>query len=150
MAHVVRKSFEFYSNFLVNFKGDESEHLSIIHLLTQLLDPRVDDFPLVATPLPVLLIIIVYFYFILKLGPELMKNRKPFQLDSAIISFNVVQVVANAANASVVSNNSSASSIMPLETQSDGFSLLVSGFHARSEIKLELSLATLGSDIESS
>lgn len=66
-------------------------------------DSRVDSFPLISSPLPLLGIIAVYFYFVYSLGPRLMKGRPPLKLNSIIVIYNVVQVVANAVNASIVS-----------------------------------------------
>lgn len=36
-----------------------------------------------------------YIYFVLKLGPKLMENRKPFNIDKLLIIYNIVQTIAN-------------------------------------------------------
>ena len=46
-----------------------------------------------SSPFPTLLICACYIYFVKSLGPRLMRDRKPFELRSAIIIYNVIQVV---------------------------------------------------------
>lgn len=44
-------------------------------------DPRNVNYPLMSGgPLPVLTIVLVYLLFVTKIGPKIMKNRKPFEL----------------------------------------------------------------------
>lgn len=47
------------------------------------------------TPLPTLTILGLYYYFIFKLGPKLMENRPPFKLETVMLIYNLVQVIAN-------------------------------------------------------
>lgn len=54
---------------------------------------------------PIFLLITFYLYFVRKLGPSLMANRKPFSLKYAMILYNIFQVVANAAFLLWVRNN---------------------------------------------
>ncbi|KAH8328599.1 hypothetical protein KR067_011484, partial [Drosophila pandora] len=51
--------------------------------------------PLYATPWPTVVIIIAYFAFVLKLGPEFMKNRKPYDLRGIIKAYNIIQILYN-------------------------------------------------------
>ncbi|XP_068898150.1 very long chain fatty acid elongase AAEL008004-like isoform X1 [Tenebrio molitor] len=55
-------------------------------------DPRIAQWPMMSTPLPSIVISLVYIYFAKFLGPQLMKNRKPFQLKKAILMYNLLQV----------------------------------------------------------
>jgi hypothetical protein len=48
-----------------------------------------------SSPVPTLIICACYIYFVKSLGPRLMRDRKPFELRSAIIIYNVIQVVAS-------------------------------------------------------
>lgn len=48
------------------------------------------------SPTPVLGILILYFYFVLKLGPQLMKDRPAFNLQKVLIVYNAYQVVFSA------------------------------------------------------
>ncbi|KAJ6637426.1 Elongation of very long chain fatty acids protein [Pseudolycoriella hygida] len=57
-------------------------------------DPRVKDFLLMSNPFPTIAILTVYLYFILKWGPNYMKDRKPFNLDTLMIVYNVIQIIA--------------------------------------------------------
>ncbi|BES94283.1 elongation of very long chain fatty acids protein [Nesidiocoris tenuis] len=59
-------------------------------------DPRSKHLPLMGDPLPIVMVIGVYMYFISILGPRLMKNRAPMQLNRFMHCYNAVQVVANA------------------------------------------------------
>ncbi|KAK4021843.1 elongation of very long chain fatty acids protein [Daphnia magna] len=58
-------------------------------------DTRVDGWLLMSSPFPTLLICACYIYFVKYLGPRLMRDRKPFELRSAIIVYNVIQVVSS-------------------------------------------------------
>lgn len=55
-------------------------------------DPRVNDWPLMDSPIPTLLMVVTYLYTVTILGPRLMANRKPFQLNRILIAYNAFQV----------------------------------------------------------
>ncbi|XP_037029561.1 elongation of very long chain fatty acids protein 7-like [Bradysia coprophila] len=57
-------------------------------------DPRVKDFLLMSNPFPTIAILTVYLYFILKWGPNYMRDRKPFNLDTLMIVYNIIQIIA--------------------------------------------------------
>lgn len=59
-------------------------HLPVIFLL----DPRVEDWLLMSSPLPQTIILGLYVYFVTSLGPKLMENRKAFELRKAMITYN--------------------------------------------------------------
>lgn len=59
------------------------------------LDTRLDSWPLMGSPLPVLAIIAGYYYFSTNLGPKLMKSRSAFQIKGLIAVYNVLQVLWN-------------------------------------------------------
>lgn len=60
-----------------------------VHLhLVFLLDPRVEDWLLMSSPLPQTIILGFYVYFVTSLGPKLMENRKPFELKKVMITYN--------------------------------------------------------------
>lgn len=69
-----------------------------------ILDPRVDDYPLISSPFPTLSIIAFYLYFVTNLGPKLMQDRKEFNIKIFITFYNLFQVVVNFLNVSIVSN----------------------------------------------
>ncbi|XP_034241940.1 elongation of very long chain fatty acids protein 7-like [Thrips palmi] len=56
-------------------------------------DPRSCNLPLATNPLHLAAILGVYLYFVLSLGPRLMKNRPPFELRTIMLVYNGVQVV---------------------------------------------------------
>ncbi|XP_046644160.1 elongation of very long chain fatty acids protein-like [Daphnia pulicaria] len=58
-------------------------------------DPRVDGWFLMSSFFPTMIICSCYIYFVKSLGPRLMRDRKPFELRSAIIIYNVIQVLAS-------------------------------------------------------
>jgi GNS1/SUR4 family len=89
---------------LKNFFKFLSEHKGKIRTLNEAFfykissfftDPRVDNLPLIFSVFPVLLIIILYVFFVTNWGPKLMRDRKPFQLNSFIAIYNLFQIVAN-------------------------------------------------------
>ncbi|XP_017105063.2 very long chain fatty acid elongase F-like [Drosophila bipectinata] len=59
-----------------------------------LVDPHIH--PIWATPWPTATILVAYFAFVLKLGPDFMKNRKPYDLRGIIKAYNIIQIIYNA------------------------------------------------------
>jgi len=55
-------------------------------------DVRVDDWPLMSSPLPTLLLCSAYFYIVKIWGPQFMRDRKPYELRNTLIAYNLVQV----------------------------------------------------------
>lgn len=53
-----------------------------------LVDPRTENWLLMASPFPQTIIIAAYVYFVTSLGPRLMENRKPFDLKRPMIIYN--------------------------------------------------------------
>nr|CAD7447398.1 unnamed protein product [Timema bartmani] len=58
-------------------------------------DPRVKNWPLIGSPVYVLVIIALYLFFVLVAGPKFMENRRPYNLKKIIAAYNIFQVVAN-------------------------------------------------------
>lgn len=58
-----------------------------------ILDQRMKSYPLLDSPLPILCILAAYMYFVLYLGPKIMKNREPFNIKNIIVVFNIIQIV---------------------------------------------------------
>lgn len=56
-------------------------------------DPVIDSWLLMDTPLNVLIIILFYLAFILKIGPKFMEHRKPYELKYIIFFYNLYQVI---------------------------------------------------------
>ncbi|XP_059061434.1 elongation of very long chain fatty acids protein 7-like [Achroia grisella] len=54
--------------------------------------PEIDEYPLMATLGPVLMIIAAYLVFILKIGPSFMRKREAYKLKYTLISYNALQV----------------------------------------------------------
>nr|CAD7195080.1 unnamed protein product [Timema douglasi] len=59
-------------------------------------DPRVKDWPLIGSPVYLLVIIALYLFFVLVAGPKFMENRRPYNLKKIIAAYNILQVLANA------------------------------------------------------
>jgi GNS1/SUR4 family len=59
-------------------------------------DERTRDWPLLSNPIPVTIFTLAWLVFVLKLGPAMMRNRKPFSFRGFIFIINVLQVVLNA------------------------------------------------------
>lgn len=56
-------------------------------------DPRVSDWPLMATPVPTVAMVLLYLYVVVILGPRAMANRKPFKLRGILVVYNGIQVI---------------------------------------------------------
>ena len=54
-----------------------------------------DTWPLMEGPTIMLMITVSYLIFVLKLGPELMKDRKPLNIKSIILVYNFYQTISN-------------------------------------------------------
>lgn len=52
-----------------------------------------NDWLLMESPAPTMLMVAVYLYLVVVLGPRLMANRKPFQMNSVLVAYNAVQVI---------------------------------------------------------
>lgn len=58
-------------------------------------DPRVEKWPLMGSPLPILSLVASYVYFVKIWGPNYMRDRKPYQIKHWIIAYNIFMVLAN-------------------------------------------------------
>ncbi|XP_075221544.1 very long chain fatty acid elongase AAEL008004-like [Lycorma delicatula] len=56
----------------------------------------VDSWFLMSSPYPVITIVATYLYFVLKLGPQYMTYRKPYNLKYVMMAYNLFQVIYNA------------------------------------------------------
>ncbi|XP_060530080.1 uncharacterized protein LOC132704208 [Cylas formicarius] len=56
-------------------------------------DPLVNSWLFMQSPAPVVTILVAYLYFVLILGPKLMKNRKAWDLKRAMVVYNAYQVL---------------------------------------------------------
>ncbi|XP_066581523.1 very long chain fatty acid elongase 4-like [Prorops nasuta] len=63
---------------------------------TENADPRTNHWPLIGSPYIMPLFSVSYLYFVLKCGPNFMKDRKPYNLKTFIKLYNIFQIVANA------------------------------------------------------
>lgn len=57
---------------------------------------EVDKWFLMGSPWPVLMIVSAYLLFVLKIGPDYMKNRKPLNIKGIMLIYNLYQTLANA------------------------------------------------------
>nr|CAH7714490.1 unnamed protein product [Callosobruchus chinensis] len=64
--------------------------------INELSDPRLKDAWVLGKPMQILAIAGIYLYFVKKLGPQLMENRKPLEIKKIIMVYDLVQVVLNA------------------------------------------------------
>lgn len=67
----------------------------LMYFLTLLTDPRTKDYFLVENPLNIIFIVMAYIYFVKKLGPQVMENRKPFKLQKLLMMYNLLQIIVN-------------------------------------------------------
>lgn len=57
-------------------------------------DYIVDSYEFLKTPFPLVTLLTVYLWIVLKVAPAYMKSRKPFNISAVIQFYNVFQVVA--------------------------------------------------------
>lgn len=62
-------------------------------ILTTVSDPRVSDWPLMDSPIPTFLLVLLYLYLVIIFGPRMMANRKPYNLRRTLVAYNAFQVV---------------------------------------------------------
>jgi hypothetical protein len=58
-------------------------------------DPRVKDWFLMSSPIPVIILCLSYVGFVKFIGPKLMERRKAFELRKIMICYNLFQVLFN-------------------------------------------------------
>ncbi|XP_014282207.1 very long chain fatty acid elongase 7 [Halyomorpha halys] len=58
-------------------------------------DPRVKGWPLMDSPLPMLLIGGLYYFFIRSAGPRFMEKRPPYKLERIMVYYNTLQIIVN-------------------------------------------------------
>lgn len=68
---------------------------SLIHTLFFQTDSRVEEWPMVKSPLPTLGLCLSYVVFVKVIGPRLMKNREPFNIRWLMITYNLVMVAVS-------------------------------------------------------
>ncbi|KAH9381101.1 hypothetical protein HPB48_010773 [Haemaphysalis longicornis] len=70
-----------------------SQQHSLSSMLLSGGDPRVRHWPLMGSPAVIVSILAGYLYFSLRLGPALMKNRRPFPIRPLVVAYNGVMVL---------------------------------------------------------
>jgi len=56
-------------------------------------DTRVDDYPLMSSPLPTIILCLSYVYIVKVWGPAFMKDRKPYDIKNFLLVYNLAQSV---------------------------------------------------------
>lgn len=69
------------------------------------IDSSIDSWLFVSSPWPVSIILAAYIMFIFKLGPNLMKNRKPINIKYIMLIYNLMQILFNGYILTYVSSN---------------------------------------------
>lgn len=98
MAILLQDAQEWYRDLMETKSGKSLEILVLpaMHYSCHSLDPRVNDFFLLSSPLPTLGMCIFYAYFSKSLGPRLMAKRKPMELRSVLVFYNAIQTIFSA------------------------------------------------------
>ncbi|KAL3179267.1 hypothetical protein MRX96_038170 [Rhipicephalus microplus] len=78
---------------MANTEDIPAQHHSLSSMLFSGGDPRVRHWPLMGSPAVIVSILAGYLYFSLRLGPALMKNRRPFPIRPLVVAYNVVMVL---------------------------------------------------------
>lgn len=82
------------SKMLVNLDGDKSLCDHVIDHWWSLADPRTKNWILIDSPVPVAVILSIYYSFVL-LGYRLMRSQKPFDLRRPLIAYNISMTFLN-------------------------------------------------------
>lgn len=53
------------------------------------------NLPLIGSPLPASIIVLTYFLLVFKIGPDFMECRKPYNVRSAMLKYNIAQIAMN-------------------------------------------------------
>lgn len=56
---------------------------------------EIDNWFMMSSPWPVATVVVVYLYFVIKVGPELMKDKKPFNIKPIMLVYNLYQTAYN-------------------------------------------------------
>ncbi|KAL1490973.1 hypothetical protein ABEB36_011640 [Hypothenemus hampei] len=66
------------------------------YLMNEVSDPRSKELWIAASPVPILVLVYVWYQFVLSWGPKFMENRRPLEIKPLMIVYNIVQVMGNA------------------------------------------------------
>ena len=58
------------------------------------LDPRLDGWPLMSSPVPTIVMAALYLLFVL-IGPQVMKHREPLNVKVPMLIYNLLMVIAS-------------------------------------------------------
>lgn len=75
---------------------NKRRHRQFTKIIDVFSDPNVKKWFLMNSASFPIVITVLYLYFVLVLGPKLMKNRKPFNIKRVIVIYNIAQVIFNA------------------------------------------------------
>ena len=62
------------------------------HVYYYCLDPRLDDWPMMSSPLPTITLVALYLLFVL-VGPQIMKHRQPLNVKIPMMIYNFCMVL---------------------------------------------------------
>ncbi|PSN34256.1 Elongation of very long chain fatty acids protein 7 [Blattella germanica] len=94
MSGLVRMAIDRYVNLVDSISVKKLFFVSNTHLICfSVADPRVNNWPLMDSPIPTLVFVAIYLYIVLIAGPRFMANRKPFQLNKVLVIYNFIQVI---------------------------------------------------------
>lgn len=71
----------------------KTNYFVLHYFMVDFLDPKVKDLWLMGTIWPATIILASYLYFVLKIGPEIMRFRNPINIDRIVMVYNSVQVI---------------------------------------------------------
>lgn len=60
-----------------------------------IIDPRVEQYPMTGSPIPIIALVACYVYFVVLWGPKYMKSRPAYDLNGFIKIYNLIQIVTN-------------------------------------------------------
>lgn len=77
----------------MDFLVDKYHHYAALYdQVWELRDRRMDEWPMMGSPLPTIFLCLSYVYIVKVWGPNYMKDRKPMELRGFLIVYNLLQV----------------------------------------------------------
>lgn len=98
MALVLKTLFNSYTHVIYELSGKFHYEVIILNISpaqTNFIDVRSREYPFSNSPLPIVAVGLTYLYIVLKLGPWIMRDRKPFKLDTFLVFYNAVQILCS-------------------------------------------------------
>lgn len=80
-----------WNSWLVSIEATKDYLFILFHVFILEIDNDIDKWPLMGSPVPIIIILVSYLVFVLKVGPQWMSKRPPFHLKKFLVVYNAYQ-----------------------------------------------------------